>query len=36
MSVVSKVKAGIKKFIPKALKKRFGMAHKKRHHGHRR
>ena len=30
MSIVSKVKSNLKKFVPAALRKRFGMAHKKR------
>ncbi len=32
MSVVSKIKSYLKKFVPSALKKRFGMA--RRRHGH--
>jgi hypothetical protein len=34
MSVISKVKSNLKKFVPTALKKRFGMAHRRRRHGH--
>jgi hypothetical protein len=29
MSIMKKVKAGLKKILPKALAKRFGMAHRK-------
>jgi len=35
MSIKSRVKRNLKKFLPKALKKRFGMAHKKRGRHHR-
>jgi hypothetical protein len=29
MKVMAKIKAGFKKILPKALAKRFGMAHRK-------
>jgi hypothetical protein len=32
MSIMKKVKAALKKVLPKALSKRFGMAHRKHHH----
>jgi hypothetical protein len=32
MSIVSKIKSNLKKFMPSALKKRYG--HSKRRHGH--
>ena len=35
MSIASKVKSNLKKFIPHALKKRFGMAHRKHRRGRR-
>lgn len=33
MGIVNKIKSNLKKFVPSALKKRFGMSHRKRH-GH--
>lgn len=35
MSIASKVKTNLKKFVPAALRKRFGMAHKKHKRGRR-
>jgi hypothetical protein len=34
MSVVSTVKSNLSKFVPTALKKRFGLARKGKKHGH--
>jgi hypothetical protein len=34
MDILGKVKSNLKKFVPSALKKRFGMAHRKHRHGH--
>ena len=31
MSIKSRVKRNLGKFLPKSLRKRFGMAHKRRH-----
>jgi hypothetical protein len=36
MDIVRKVKNNLKKFVPTALKKRFGMARRRRHGHHRR
>ena len=35
MSIKAKIKRNIKKFLPRALAKRFGMSHKKHRRGKR-
>jgi len=31
MKIMAKVKSGLKKVLPKAIAKRFGMSHRRRH-----
>lgn len=34
MDILGKIKSNLKKFIPSSLKKRYGMAHGRKRHGH--